>query len=144
MNVLYHASTNPNLEFIKPQKTMSKDKYIGEYVFATKDKTLAAMYLGPKGFGKIMNYETSSPNIMICGDQEDYIAKDKGGAIYKVDASLFSKSPQTELKDSELASEQAVKPMSKEVFDNSLLAMDEMGIKVKFIDRQTFERLSGI
>lgn len=119
MKVLYHASINGGLEVLEPQRTLSKDRYIGDFVFATEDKILAAMYLIPKGYGSIMNYNFKPPKILICADESEVKAKDKGGAIYTVDSSDFNESPQKDLIDFEKASDKSIKPISKEVFDSA-------------------------
>ena len=65
---LYHASPIKNLKLIKPQKTISHDKYIGDFVFATKYKKLALMYMLPKGFPILMNVKSKNPYVVICAD----------------------------------------------------------------------------
>jgi hypothetical protein len=144
MKMLYHASANQSLGVIEPQQTLSKDKYIGDYVFATADKVLATMYLIPKGYGSIMHPEENPPRIQICADETEIRSKDNDGALYYLDASSFDESPQTELSEYEMASDKAVRPISKEVFRSSFDALDKMGIKIEFIDQQTFNRLAKI
>lgn len=46
---LYHASAQKNLKVLKPQRTLFHDEYIGDFVFATSDRRMAAMYLATKG-----------------------------------------------------------------------------------------------
>ncbi len=65
---LYHASPIKNLKLIKPQKTISHNKYIGDFVFATKYKKLALMYMLPKGFPILMNAQSKNPYVVICAD----------------------------------------------------------------------------
>src|SRR4051812_29088282 len=75
MDVLYHASTNSELTVLEPQRTLSKDKYIGDFVFATKDKLLAVMYLIPKGYGSIMDTKSKPPKILICANESEIKSK---------------------------------------------------------------------
>jgi hypothetical protein len=142
MYVLYHASTNPDLKVLEPQRTLSNDKYIGDFVFATADKILAAMYLLPKGYGSILDTDTKPPQILIRADETEVRAKDKGGAIYTVDASDFSESPQKDLIALEKVSDKPIIPISKEIFKNSFDALNKLGIEVEFIDQKTFDRLA--
>lgn len=60
MEVLYHASSDTNLTIIVPKRTISKDIYIGDFVFATQDKRLVAMYLVAKGNATIMDIKPSN------------------------------------------------------------------------------------
>jgi hypothetical protein len=141
MKVLYHASPIKNLRIIKPKKTLSRDIYIGDYVFATSDIRLAAMYLATKGNATLMNVKADIPTIVICSEQKDYLASDKGGAIYTVPATTFKKTPQEGLEDSELISSVAVKPLSKKVYERSIDALKEMGIVIYFVNNSTFNKL---
>lgn len=141
MTTLYHASPHKNLTIIKPQHTKSKDTYIGDFVFATLDRRLAAMYLATKGKGKLLDVEANKPKVIICSTFKDYLKNDKGGAIYTLPSKTFSNSPQTELMDSEIASKVAVKPLSKKVYDSSIKAMEEEGIEVYFVSKKTFDEM---
>jgi hypothetical protein len=142
MKLLYHASANPNLSVLKPQRTLSKDKYVGDFVFATPDKLLSVMYLTPKGYGSIMDTESDAPNILICGNEAEVRSKDRGGAIYSVDASKFHETPQKELTAHELVSDKPVTPISKEVYKSSFDALEKLGVRIEFIDQATFDRLA--
>lgn len=142
MGALYHASANKNLEVLEPQRTLSKNKYIGDYVFATADRVLAVMYLIPKGYGSIMDSASKPPKILICADEVELRSKDTGGAIYTLAGADFEESPQLELKAYERASKKPVTPLSKEVFDSVFEAWQKFGIVPKFIDQPTFDRLA--
>lgn len=139
--VLYHASPNAKLSRIDPQKTLSNDVYIGDYVFATKDKKLAAMYLANKGVATLMEHRTKKPYIIIQDDADHYTKHDKGGAIYAVSASGFKETPQVGLEGTEFVNDKAVTPLSKEVFPTSLEAMRQQGITIYFVTPKTFELL---
>jgi hypothetical protein len=89
---------------LEPKRTLSKDKYIGDFVFATQNKVLAIMYLTTRGFATLMNSNSRNPNIVICADKDDYLKRDSGGAIYELPSALFIESPQKELSDYELVS----------------------------------------
>lgn len=140
---LYHASANKDLSLITPRKTLSHDVYIGDYVFATLDKTLATMYLVPKGIATLMTPDDEEPNIVICAKETDFLTKDQGGAIYTLPAENFIESPQKGLESYEMVSESPVKPINKEVFARSIDALFAAGIKIYFVDEDTFEMLIG-
>lgn len=65
MSDLYHSSTEKDLRVISPQRTLSKDKYIGDFVFATADPAYSAMYLVPKGLKTLMHSSTDDRWIVI-------------------------------------------------------------------------------
>ena len=141
MDLLYHASANKDLRLIEPKKTLSRDVCIGDYVFATSNKRLAAMYLATRGKPILLNVRSTAPRVIICTNTEEYIEYDKGGAIYTIPASSFRRTPQEGLEDSELVSEVAVKPISKKVYETSLEAMQEAGVEVYFVSREQFDEI---
>lgn len=141
MKVLYHASPVKDLRKIEPKRTLSRDIYIGDYVFATSDIKLAAMYLATKGNAILMNVEAETPVIVICNNPEDYLAHDSGGAIYIVPATTFKKTPQEGLEKSERVSKVAVTPVDKRVYKHSIDAMKETGIVIYFVNQKTFNSL---
>lgn len=143
MNNLYHASENKRLKLLQPQRTLSNDKYIGDFVFATSNYGLAIMYLATRGQATLINPSRSKPNIIICSNEESYLKKDKGGAIYEVSAREFIQSPQTGLTDYEMVSTKPVDVISKTIFDSSIKAMLYNGIEIRFTDKLTFDRLIG-
>lgn len=138
---LYHASPDKSLAVIEPKRTLSKDKYIGDYVFATEDPRLAAMYLASKGTALLMNVKSSPFSIVINANEQDYLASDKGGAVYKVPAATFEKTPQAGLEDSERISKVSTMPLEKKVYSSSIEAIQEAGVKIYFVDSKTFTNL---
>jgi hypothetical protein len=140
-DILYHASPNKDLEIIEPKRTLSKNRCIGKYVFATSDKKLAAMYLATKGNATLMGFEHKNPWIVICANPNDYLEKDQGGAVYTLPAKTFSKTPQKGLEYSEMVSKKKVKPINKTIYKTSLQAMSEQRIKVYFVEQEKFNEL---
>lgn len=143
IDTLFHASTSKDLQVLKPRRTLSKDTYIGDYVFATTSKKLAAMYLVTKNVPILMNYRSAEPSIMIVADSKEYAKNDVGGAIYSVASDTFKKSPQTELGNSEFVSSVEVVPISKEIYNTSVEAMTSMDITINFISKERFNELSS-
>lgn len=139
---LYHASQRQNLKIIKPQKTVGHDdKYIGNFVFATKNKKLATMYLVPKGIATLMSPESNGPNIVICANEKDYIKQDKGGAIYNLPGKNFVETPQKGLGRYEMVSTHEIKPLNRTVYHSSVDALLSAGIKIRFTNKNTFNDL---
>lgn len=137
---LYHASPIKNLKIIEPQRTLSKDLYIGDFVFATPSKAMAAMYLAPKAAGTILiNAFNSEPYAIVNSNPEDFKKVDTGGSIYVVDSELFETSPQVGLEETELVSKLAVKPVAEEYYKTSLEAMQKFSVKLFFAEGKLFE-----
>lgn len=139
--ILYHASQKKNLKQLKPQKTLSDNKYIGEFVFATSNKKLAVMYLVPKGIATLMNPHESNPNIVICAESENFLRLDIGGAIYEIPGKNFTQSPQIGLIAYEMVSTKTVKPLNALVFDSTIDALLLNGIKIRFTTEKIFKSL---
>lgn len=140
---LYHGSPKNDLKQLTPQKTLSLDKYIGDFVFATKNKVLAIMYLANKGVATLMNAESESPYIVICAEANEYIKNDIGGALYKVSSKTFKKTPQAGLENYEVVSEEAVETETESVYSTSLEAFKNNKIAVYFVDQKTLDELIG-
>lgn len=141
MTVLYHASPDKSLTIINPRKTLSKNDYIGDYVFATSNKKLAVMYLATKGNATYMEPQAKQPYIVISSDSNKYLATDRGGAVYSVSANSFEKTPQTGLEDYEMVTKNSVKPIGKEVYKTSVEAMRKYGIEIYFVDWPKFNEI---
>ncbi|MCL5113300.1 MAG: hypothetical protein M1554_02350, partial [Patescibacteria group bacterium] len=114
---LYHASPIKNLKLIKPQRTISHNKYIGDFVFATKYRKLALMYMLPKGFPILMNVKSKNPYIVICANVEKILQSDKGGALYILPDNLFHQTPQKGLNEYEMVSKDSIIPLGEEDYD---------------------------
>ncbi len=138
---LYHASPLSRLPIITPQPTLSRDKYIGDFVFATKNKRLALMYLVPKGFATLMNSQLSNPNIVICGKVKDVIKKDKGGSLYWLSDEYFQDTPQAGLSEYEMVSEKPVIPFKEVSYENTIETLINGGISIYFTNESTFNSL---
>jgi hypothetical protein len=143
MEAVYHTSPEKDLKLIEPKPTISKDKYLGDYVFATSNKLLAVMYLATRGYATLMNPDKDNPNIVICADKNDYLKNDRGGAIYKLPGETFIETPQHGLSDYEKVSTHSVKPIEKTIYRTSIEAMLDAKIKIYFTDSVTFNSLIG-
>lgn len=139
--VLYHASTNKGLKVLTPQKTLSSNEYIGDFVFATSNIKVAVMYLVPKGYPTLMNTDEPKPNIVICADEEDFLAHDHGGAVYVLSDRGFFRTPQAGLSQHELVCTTAVKPIRTIEYASALSALAKAGIAIRFTDARTFQKI---
>jgi len=138
---LYHSSQKKNLKLLIPQKTLSHDKYIGDFVFATYNKYLAIMYLATKGVGILMNPKKPDMTIVICANEKEYLITDKGGAVYEMTDDGFFDSPQSGLGEYEKVTKKPVKPLKKVIFESSIDALVNNGVKVYFVNAKMFNSL---
>ena len=141
--MLYHASPLKHLALLEPKPTLSNNKNIGDYLFATPNKIMAMMYLVPLGVPTLMNPDAEKPNIVIYSNKDEFKKVDKGGAIYELEGKGFTETPQKDLSQYEKVSKRLVKPISKTVYDSSLQAMSSTGIKIMFVTEKKFKELSG-
>lgn len=141
MSDLYHSSVEKDLRIISPRRTLSKDKYIGDFVFATSDRTYSAMYLVPKGIMTLMNSSVDGSWIVIRSDPKDFRLIDKGGAIYRLSSEGFIKSPQVELGETEMVCANEVPILDKEVYSTALEALNEQKVAVYFACEKEFQEI---
>lgn len=139
--VLYHASQAKKLKTIFPKPTLSNNRYIGDYIFATANRALATMYLAPKGFAILMNIDALIPTLIICGNEQELKKHDKGGAIYELSPDVFIDTPQKGLELYEKVSKKPITPLKAKIYDSIFDAFREQRIKVKFVDEATFKEL---
>ncbi len=138
---LYHASPIKNLKILKPQRTISNDKYIGDFVFATRHKKLALMYMLPKGFPLLMNIKSSKPYVVLCGNVRDILKKDRGGALYELSTESFHRTPQTALSNYEMVSKESISPLNETDYESVTQALDKKGIAIYIVDNNMFDKL---
>ena len=139
--ILYHASQQKDLEIINPQPALSNNILIGNYVFATKNRNLALMYLVPKGIVTLMDPSPNKPNIVICTNPNKLLEIDNGGAIYELPSKSFVKSPQETLERYEKVSLIPVKPIKKEVFNSVIRTLISNRIEIRFTNEVNFKKL---
>jgi len=138
---LYHASPIKNLKILEPKRTISNDQSIGDFVFATRHKKLALMYMLPKGFPLLMNIKSSKPYVVLCGKAQDILKKDKGGALYELSVESFHKTPQSALANYEMVSKKPVIPLNETDYENVIRVLNKEGIAIYFVDTNTFDKL---
>ena len=152
IDVVYHGSTSQNIKLLKPQINHFRDKNEVALIFATPSFRLASCYLfrwddswvhqeiAWKDDNKA-NYQIS----MVISDKERFIKEDKGGSIYILPATGFEFDDKG-LGIYEWTSKEKIQPFSQINFSSSLEAMQMMGVKVYFVDKDQFQEylnLSG-
>jgi hypothetical protein len=141
---LYHASSNKNIKVLEPRQESVRDPNEGPVIFASQDKSYTSCFLTPtnNSWVKISKYTSSShPPIylIVISDEERFKKLDKGGAIYYLSPKDFYLDKSKSL--IEWTSKNEVKPIKKDVFDNSLDAMINNNVIVYFCNTETLEKL---
>jgi hypothetical protein len=144
--VLFHASSNTNIEVLEPRAITIRNKDEGAVVFATDDKAYSSMFIVPSddSWTKKSGYQFGNDPklwITIIADEIRYRESDKGGAIYTLPIDTFIND--TDKKGSEWISRIPVKPIKKEVFSNGLDAMIENGVIVYFVSETKFKEFGS-
>ncbi|MCP3659041.1 MAG: hypothetical protein GY830_01465 [Bacteroidetes bacterium] len=142
--ILFHASNNRNIKVLEPRNIKKRNKNEGPVIFATANLDLATIFLSQFGdrYAKSGSYDWKNFHY-IHKDKEEFLKKDKGGAIYIVPSDSFHSIPEKGLGRHEWVSKKKVKPLYKIEFDSALEAMIDLGIQVFFVDEETFAKLKS-
>ncbi len=133
----YHGSSDRNIEELEPKQKSYRKKEEGELLFASPDMAGATLFLvrmydndSSKGYENGTYY-------YVISNKEKFMELDKGGTIYELPDAHFTLDPKQWSR--EWSTKEKVKPLNKIHFDSGLQAMIENGVKVYFIDKETFE-----
>lgn len=140
---LYHASRNPDIDVFEPREGKHRGYNEGAQIFATPSKAMAAVFLVETDDSWTQSGLKDGIPYIIISDRERFEALDKGGVIYSLSSDTFKTDSKKGLGEFEYTSADAVKPSAKEVFDSALDAMISHGVKVYFVDRETFEAIQS-
>lgn len=141
-HTLYHGSPDTNITVLEPREESPGHKLPGKYLFATQHPELAAMFLAPKLAPMQMSkFHNNFVLIAQCTEQV-YKTADKGGAIYELPAESFQQGP-SDMPEVEWYSAEPVRPLSKQLFVSSLEAMQGCGVKVYFVDVETYAAIQA-
>lgn len=137
--VLYHASSNKNIDVFEPRKEKVRDPKEGPRIFATPDKRLATIFLVPTDDRWATSGLFGTTPYLVVSDEKRFREMDMGGAIYSLPSDSFVSDPDKGLRELEWTSASSVRPIGKEEYDSALEVMLRSGVQVYFVDRQTFE-----
>lgn len=140
---LYHASPNKELEMIQPSQIRHRDKNEGPLVFTSTDKRFLSCFLTRTDdkWAQIGIYNVNGYKIYThcIADKERFMELDNGGAIYKVSSKNFTLNITQGLE--EWTSKNAVRVISKEIYERSLEAMIENNVRVYFCNTEQLEEI---
>lgn len=139
--VLYHASKSSSIEKFEPRIGKRRDENEGAQVFATPSKAMATIFLVETDDSWTQSGAMDGAPYIIISDRERFEKLDTGGTIYSLPSDNFESDPEKGLRELEYASKEEVEPVDSEFFPSALDAMLENGVKVYFVDENTFEAI---
>jgi hypothetical protein len=140
---LYHASRESSIEVFKPRIGKRRDENEGAQIFATPSKAMATVFLVETDDSWTQSGAKDGVPYIIISDRERFESLDQGGTIYSLPSDSFETDTEEGLRDLEYTSEDTVKPIGKETFDSAITAMIDYGVKVYFVDKETFEKIQS-
>lgn len=129
--LLYHGSPEKNIDVFKP----TPGEFMGEqanFFFASPDKNAATAYMYEgRPWSSGIDNDTGIISSVFPITRKDFIKQDKGGAVYVFSPEKFT----SHLKKHtyEWVTKEPITPESVEIFDSSLKAMEDAGIKLYFL-----------
>ncbi len=145
--ILFHGSSNKEIEVLQPRAEHVRDKEEGAVVFATPNIDVASMWLMSKQPGKVIkgNFNGKSFHFVYNGSKADFMRQDNGGAIYCLSSDGFYFTPSKGMGPNEWVSRETAKPLHIFYFDSALEAMVDFGVQVYFIeDSELFDLLKSL
>lgn len=139
--VVYHASSNKDLEVLEPRAETVRDKKEGPVVFASADKAGVTKFLVPSNDSWTRKMRFAGVHIHVISDRERYEKLDKGGAIYHLSPETFGLDETRGGGRGEWTSRVSVTPIGREDFKSGLQAQLDNGVQVFFVDKDTFNRI---
>lgn len=139
--VLYHASKNAGIKTFEPRIGKRRDENEGAQVFATPSKAMATIFLVETDDSWTQSGAMDGVPYIIISDKERFTQLDTGGTIYSLPSDTFETDLEKGLRELEYTSNEAVEPTEAEHFFSALSAMLENGVKVYFVDKETFENI---
>ncbi|GEM_PF-758686 len=140
--VLYHASSNRNIEVLEPRAEKVRDENEGPVVFASPDKALTTKFLVPSDDTWTRKMRFGDTHVHVISDRKRYEEFDKGGAIYHLSPEGFTLDQTKRGGKNEWTSNTSVTPTEKEEYESGLEAQLDNGVQVYFVDEETFDRIT--
>ena len=136
--ILYSASQDRNIDTFKPRVITFRDLDEGPVVFATPDKAYASMFIVRSNDSWTNKGQYQGQYYQVISDEKRYKNLDKGGAIYTFKSDDFETDLTKGMKNKEWISKKPVKPINKEIYESGLEAMEQLEVKIFFVDPDIF------
>jgi hypothetical protein len=139
--VLFHASSNPDIDIFEPRIRKVRDPNEGPRVFATPSRAMASIFLVETDDSWAQSGAMDDTPYIVISDEERFKKLDKGGVIYSLPNKTFENDPEKGLRELEWTSAEPVTPTNKEFVRSALEDMVKNGVKVYFVDKATFQKI---
>lgn len=141
--LLYHASPVRGVKKFEPRAESVRDSNEGPVVFASSDKAYASMFIVPTddSWTKRGRFSKDEPWFMVISDRQGFVYADQGGSIYQFDPGDFNFDSQRSMGSIEWTSSHTVNPVNEEPCHSGYEAMKDLGVKVYFVDAETFRSI---
>ncbi|MCA9367262.1 hypothetical protein KC887_03295 [Candidatus Kaiserbacteria bacterium] len=139
--ILYHASRSGEIDVFEPRIGKRRDENEGTQVFATPSKAMATIFLVDTDDSWTQSGAMDHVPYIIISDRERFESLDQGGYIYSLPSDTFETDLEKGLRELEYTSTVSVKPIGQEFVPKALQAMIENGVKVYFVDQDTWRAI---
>lgn len=139
--VLYHASRSGNIDVFEPRIGKRRDENEGAQIFATPSKAMSMMFLVDTDNSWTQSGAMDGTPYIIISDEERFRSLDKGGYIYSLPSDSFETDLDKGLRELEYTSTESVSPTEREFIPSALEAMVQNGVKVYFVDNDTWQAI---
>ena len=139
--ILYHASRTGDIEAFEPRARSVRDRNEGPRVFASPSRAMVSMFLVKCDDSWVQKGAFDGVPYMIISDEARFRSLDKGSYLYSLPSDTFETDPQKGLREFEWTSAVSVKPIGREFIPSALADMIKQGVKVYFVDRDTFQKI---
>lgn len=139
--VLFHASRNAEISVFEPRAEKTRDRNEGPRVFATPSRAMASIFIVDSDDSWVQSGARDGLPYIVISDEERFRKLDLGGVVYSLPNDTFENDPEKGLRELEWTSTVAVIPSDKEIVPSALEDMLRHGVKVYFVDKETYQRI---
>lgn len=136
--VLYHGSSNRDIDRLEPSSKKVRDTTEGPKVLATPDKRMASVFMVGVDDSWGNSGEHNGMPFIVISESERFEKLDNGGAIYHLPSDTLDTDPNKGLGNIEWASSEPVHHSHKEDHESALEATLNHGVQVYFVDKETY------
>ncbi len=139
--VLYHGSRSGSINLFEPRLGKLRDESEGAQIFASPSKAMATLFLVDTDDTWTQSGAMDGVPYIIISDRERFEALDQGGYIYSLPSDSFESDSNKGLRELEYTSNDFVEPIEQEFVPSALQAMIENGVKVYFVEPDTWQAI---
>ncbi len=139
--VLYHACRSGDIDIFESRIGKRRDENEGAQIFATPSKAMATIFLVDTDDSWTQSGSVDGKPYIIISDEQRFRTLDTGGYIYSLPSKSFESDLEKGLRELEYTSTEPVTPTEQEFVASALQAMIDNGVKVYFVDKDTWDAI---